>query len=91
MNELLFIFSVFILIYNLEMLSDFVIFIIELFKFFYEALITFLVLVSQINIYFKMSRFLLGFCLSSSNIIIYYLFYLVVFQLPTIFVFCFFC
>ncbi len=61
MNELLFIFSVFILIYNLEMLSDFVIFIIELFKFLYEALITFLVLVSQINIYFKMSRFLLVF------------------------------
>ncbi len=61
MNELLFIFSVFILIYNLEMLSDFVIFIIELLKFLYEDLITFLVLVSQINIYFKMSRFLLGF------------------------------
>ncbi len=61
MNELLFIFSVFILIYNLEMLSDFVIFIIELFKFLYEALITFLVLVSQINIDFKMSRFLWGF------------------------------
>ncbi len=53
MNELLFIFSVFILIYNLEMLSDFVIFIIELFKFLYEALITFLVLVSQINIILK--------------------------------------
>ncbi len=91
MNELLFIFSVFILIYNLEMLSDFVIFIIELFKFLYEALITFLVLVSQINIDFKMSRFLYVFCLSSSNIIIYYLFYFSCISITKNVCFLFFC